>query len=541
MKKIQILILDLVLLLSGAAGYAQQSGSGREALKHVKSGWIQQLLYEQTLVSPQALCYDGDNNLYVYEYSRKMLYRMRPGGDLTAVTSTGAINLRAMAWQPGKERLVGFDVHGMYQLYPGRFQKIRDLDPSLMVSTVSANPRDDSIFIGYEERGGSIAHIDADGRLIAILKRDVQGCSQLAYDAQRGVLYFSETFTGAISALDPRSKKTDVIVKNVGIPGTVEPVVIWLDDSNSLWYFTVADGMYRYERGGFKEIAPPMMGAGPIVWSPVTDNWISIEYAGANLVTYDYNLHERVDLTSYLNANDIVEDPSGGVFFPRYEFIYRVADGELSPYAGPLVDVCEGLEVDSRGRLYAALHNGSIFKIAKSGKAELWKTGLGTYAALAYDAFADAIVLAARRGDEVVIYRIPVADPESTRSVATFQEREGESLKRLATDQNGGIYLYDWGRNAILEVDERTNRLKTLHPDILPSRDITVPGFEYSRIEDAFIIGTLEYYYAIDRDSGEMDTLAMNKHGADNFAIHENPDGSLLFIHSGQIFKLRRR
>ena len=540
MKKIQILILGLALLLSGAAGFTQPSGSGREALKQVKSGWTQQLLYEQTLVSPQALCYDGDDNLYVYEYSRKMLYIVHPSGHLREVASTGALALRTMAWQPGKKRLVGFDVHDMYQLYPGRFRKIRELDHSFMVSTVAVDPRDDSVFVGHEERGRPIAHIDADGRLIAILKPDVQGCSQLAYDSQRNVLYFSQTFAGTISALDLRTKKTDVIVENVGVPGTVEPVVIWLDDRNALWYFTAADGLYRYEGDRFKEAAPPMMGAGPVVWSPVRDNWISIEYAGSNLVTYDYKLQERVDVTPYLNAIDIAEDPSGRVFFPHNEFIFMVAQGELSTYAGPLPGACQGVEVDSRGRLYVALHNGNIYRFTASGKGKLWKTGLGSYAALAYDPAADAIVMASRRGDEVRIFRIPAADPNGAQVVCALQEQEEQSLKRLATDAAGGIYLYDWGRNAILKVDERAKRLKTLHPDILASRDITIPGFEYSRIEDAFILGTLEYYYAIDRGSGEVDTLAMNKHGADNFAIHENPDGSLLFIHSGQIFKLHR-
>jgi sugar lactone lactonase YvrE len=533
--------LILALLLIGAAGSAQQNGSPREALKQVKSGWVQQLLYEQVLVSPIALCYAGDNNLYVYEHSRNMLYRVGSGGALTAVTSTGDVNILAMTWQPGRERLVGFDVQAMYHLYPGGFRKIRDLDPSFMVSTVSVNPGNDSIFVGHEEPGGSIAHLDAEGRLIAILKRGVQGCSQMAYDARGEVLYYSETFAGTISALYPRSRKTEVIVENIGIPGTVEPIVIWLDNNNALWYFTVADGMYRYESGGFQEMAPPMMGAGPIVWSPATDNWISIEYAGANLVTFDYSLNERVDLTPYLNANDIVEDLSGQVFFPRYEFIYKVAGGELSLYAGPLVDVCACVEVDSLGRLYAALHNGDIYRITPSGKTELWKSSLGRTAALAYDAFSDAIVFAARRGDQLAIYRIPVSDPHRVKSVAALKELEGQSLKRLATDQNGGIYLFDWGQNAILKADEKTGRLKTLHADILPSPDISIPGFDYSRIEDAFIIGTLEYYYAIDRTTGQRETLAMNKHGADNFAIHENPDGSLLFIHSGQIFKLRRR
>jgi outer membrane protein assembly factor BamB len=231
-----------------------------------------------------------------------------------------------------------------------------------------------------------------------------------------------------------------------------------------------------------------MMGAGPVVWSPVLKNWISIEYAG------------------------------------------------------PLPGICQGVEVDSQGRLYAALENGNIYQFNASGKAELWATGLGSYAAFTYDAGKHAIILAAWRGDKVTIFRIPVAGPKAAKAIASIREEGGGiSLKRLATGTTGGIYLFDWGRNAILKVDERTKRLKAVHVGVLPSRDITVPGFEYSRIEDAFIIGTLENYYAIDRKTGKLKTLAMNKHGADNFAIHENSDGSLLFIHSGQIFKLNRR
>jgi hypothetical protein len=144
--------LILILVLTAAALSAQQSGTSREALQQVKSGWVQQLHYEQVLVSPIALCYAGDNDLCVYEFSRNTLYRMRSGGDLTEVTSTGAASIRAMAWQPDKERLVGFDVRAMYHLYPGRFQKIRDQDPSIVVSTVSVDPGDDSIFVGHEER-----------------------------------------------------------------------------------------------------------------------------------------------------------------------------------------------------------------------------------------------------------------------------------------------------------------------------------------------------------------------------------------------------
>jgi hypothetical protein len=285
-----------------------------------------------------------------------------------------------------------------------------------------------------------------------------------------------------------------------------------------------------------------MVGAGPVVWSPVLNNWIAVEFAGSNLVTYDYDFEERVDLTTYLNAFDIVEDPAGRVIFPRYELLYALEDGRLSQYGEPLPGVCRGVEVDRRGRLYAALEDGRIYRLSSRRTTELWFSGPGRHAALAYDPVSEAMILAARQSGSVALYRIPVSKPTAAKKIASLEEQDGrQSLKRLAVGADGGIYLFDWGRNAILRVVERTQRLELLHRNILPSRDITMPSFVYSHLEDAFVVGTLEYYYVFDRTTGERETLAVNNHGADNFAIHENPDGSLLCIHSGQIFKLYRR
>ena len=115
---------------------------------------------------------------------------------------------------------------------------------------------------------------------------------------------------------------------------------------------------------------------------------------------------------------------------------------------------------------------------------------------------------------------------------------EWVSLKRLAVDKNGGIFLYDWGENTIFRVNVKSGDLDPVHREILASRDITTPGFEYSLREDAFVFGTLEKYITVDRTSGERGILAVNNHGADNFTVHENIDGSLVFIHSGQVFRL---
>jgi hypothetical protein len=216
----------VVFWLTTVGGIAQTYGSDRQALKDLKAGWTQELLYEQELVSPQALCYDSDHNLYIYEYSRYLLYRLEAGGELSELASTGTIALRTIAWQPGERRLVGFNSHGMYELFPGPFRRLRDLDPSILVSTVAIDPKDDSIFAGHDTVGRPIVHLDADGRLIEILRENVQGCSQIAFDDRKSILYFSETFSGSISSLDLGSKRVEVLVRDIGIPGTEEPVMI---------------------------------------------------------------------------------------------------------------------------------------------------------------------------------------------------------------------------------------------------------------------------------------------------------------------------
>lgn len=517
---------------------AQIRSPERNALKDIKKGWNQELIYEQTLVSPQALAYDDKNKLYVYEYGRKKLFEIHPPKVFKEVVSTGPVSMRTMIWQPRRKRLVGFAPGGMYQLLPKPFQKIKDLDPNVRISTVAVNPDDDSIYAAYDEPGNPIVHLNRDGKLLGILRDDVQGCSQLVYDNPKNRLYYSESFKGSISYLDLQTGKSKQLISNIGIPGTIEPIMIWFDGNSTLWYYTATEGLNMVARESTRQIASPMMGAGQVTWSPAMKNWIGIEYAGANLVTFDYEIQERVDLTSYLNADDIAHDKAGRVFFPRYEFIYTVKDNKIVEYAGPFSNICQGLEVDNKGHLYILLQNGDIYKKVPSGKSKLWTSIPGSLAAVTYNANRHSLIAATRNNNEISIFGIDIMSPEKPEKVATFEEMEGPTLKRLTTDKEGNIYLLDWGRNAILKVDERKKQVNEIYSNILASRDITTPGFEYSSVEDAFIIGTLEYYRIIHRKTGMRGTLAMNNHGADNFAIHENPDGSLLFIHSGQIFKL---
>ena len=191
------------------------------------------------------------------------------------------------------------------------------------------------------------------------------------------------------------------MINHIAIPGTIEPIMIWLDDQNTLWFYTAADGLFKREGSEFLKIADPMMGVGQTIWSPVMNNWISIEYAGSNLVTYDYTLKERVDLTSYLNAFDLVSGSSGDVFFPRYEFIYLVSGGELKEYAGPLDNICAGIEIDHKGRLYAALSDGRIYRISSAGDAFFWEECAGACAALAFDGVTNSIITCNRSGGEM--------------------------------------------------------------------------------------------------------------------------------------------
>jgi hypothetical protein len=530
------LLAGIAITLSPGPGFAE------DALKDVKAGWYQELVYEQELLNPTALCYDAEGNLYVYDQSRQRLNIMPPGGKITALPAGDGLRLRALAWQPNRGRLLGFDLHAVYSLRDGRFVKIRDLSRTFLVSTVTVNPADDSIFAGNEEQGRPIVHLDADGNYIGTLKARAQGCYQLAYDESKRLLYFSETYTGSISALDIGSHSERVLIRDLAVPGTPEPIAVFLDDARTLWFYTANDGLHRFAGGRFEKIAGPMMGAGPIVWSPVLDNWIAIQYAGSNLMSYDYDLKEGVEITPYLNAVDIVEDSRGRIFYPKFDLIHVLGAGGPVPFSEPLRRVCWNLALDSHDNLYAAAEEGVILSISAAGKVRPWRSGLPAVSSLCYDRATDSLIVVTIRDDTATVSQIPIADPRRMHDLAQIEKvTRTNVLPRVTTDAAGDIYLLEWGRNEILKVNRRTKQAETLFENILATRDITVPGFAFSRHENAFVVGTLEEYLLISLETGEREILATNRHGADNLAIYEKADGTLVLIHSGQVFRLRRR
>jgi sugar lactone lactonase YvrE len=545
MRRAQILLF--VLLILGIAFPSSMvvllwAESTESALRDIREGWRQELVYQQELLSPIAMCYDSSENLYVYDYGTRVLFMINQDGQLKEIADTGEIALRALAWQPNRERLVGFDILSMYEVAGNRLNKVGNFGRSILVSTVTIDQSDDSIYAGHEDRGRPIVHLDAEGRFIETVNESTQGCFQLAYDEKGKTLYFSETFTGSISALDMKNNMLHRLIGDLAVPGTPEPIALCLDDDRRLWFYTAFEGLHRYENGRLRKIIDPMMGAGPMIWSNINSNWIAIQYAGSNLVSYDYRRDEQIEITPSLNATDIAEDAEDRVYFPRTEFVYTLAGDGPIPFSEPLPDICEGVELDREGRVYAALGDGRIYRIAKNGEAKLWLPGLGFFSSMVYDAVHDDMIVVGTKRDAATVYRVPVSDPKKARGIATVREAlVTNTLPRVTVDAEGVIYLLEWERNEIMRVNETTGRVETLYRDILPSRDITVPSFQYSRIEDAFVVGTLEYYHLISRVDGARSILAMNSHGADNFGIYEKPGGTLVFIHSGQIFRLRRK
>jgi hypothetical protein len=517
-------------------------GVSEDALKKIKEGWYQELVYEQDLLVPTTMCYDSRGTLYVYDPGRHVLLKMTPDGKISAVTEPDDLQLRAIAWQPKRERLIGFDINAMYVLRGNRFKKLREFDGSFLVSTVTVNPTDDSFFVGHEGRGMPIVHLDPRGKPIQILKERAHGCFQLVYHDEKRLLFFTETYTGSVSVMDLASRSEEVLIRNIGVPDTSEPIAIFLDDAGTLWFYTANEGLHRWINNRFELVGGPMMGAGPIIWSPELDNWIGIEYAGSNLVTYDYDLYEAIEITPYLNALDIVENSAGKIFYPKYDFIYTITEGGPVPFSEPLRPICWNVALDSRDTLYAAMEEDLICRISSTGEVQRWCSGLNAVSSMCYDRSSDSLIVVTHRDERATVHQIPIDAPQKIRALARIDRVFGNNvLPRVTTDGDGNIYVLEWGRNEILKVNRELKGAETLFRDVLASRDITVPGFDYSRHENAFVIGTLEYYHLISLENGEREILAMNKNGADNFAIYERSDGTLVLIHSGQVFRLHRQ
>lgn len=516
------------------------------AVQGLPEGWDQEVIYDHPLIYPSYLTIDGEGNVLVASRGNGKILRMGPGGGLSTFADVSELaEVFTLGYQPGSDRVIMTTMMtGLYALSDGELSTLQMW--GVMANALAIDPDDDSFYSCSGAQGASIIHFDADGDPLETIVEGTDGCFQIVLDPTSDRLFYSETFPGRITALDLVDGTSEVLIEGVGIPGTREPIGLSLDADGVLHSFPNAHGLFRYEDGFFELVTESIAGAGALLWSSAHDAFLVANGVGANVIAYDPATRTAEHLTPYINAIAIVGTGDDTVLVcDGHYFGGRVlsVDGSgFSPFTEDLGTNCQHLERDGRGTVYAGMAEGSIWTIGNDGSASPWfdeVSGL-PIVSLQYDPHNDALV--AITGDDdrstAEVWRIPIDDPEAREKVLDLADvRVTPALPAGAVDGSGNIYVLERRANVIHRIANGDTTATVFATSVLENEAITVPKIEYLSKENALLVSTISTYDLWPLDGPERSVFARNSGAVDNFAISEEPDGSIIAIHSGQVFR----
>jgi hypothetical protein len=254
-----------------------------------------------------------------------------------------------------------------------------------------------------------------------------------------------------------------------------------------------------------------------------------------------------LDLTPYLNSHSIAIGEDGECFYtqePPFGLV-NIKDGFVTEFPGIFNEPVYHLEFDGSGNLYAADAAGRILSVTSSGKSSVWMDlhpyARGSVSTLSFDTINNAFVtiVASYERDEAVVLRVGINSRKVELIAKMTDVARGPALPRGCVDDKGNVYIIERRRNVLYRVPNGSSSLLVIRGNVLADEAVTTPSIEYSRSAGRIIIGDYERYFIVNPTTGLMEELAVNLHGADNFALNESPTGAIAGIHSGQVYVMR--
>lgn len=521
--------------------------SARDAVTGLRDGWSQTSIHESNFgVYPGSLAVDGSGNILIFDRGTKQLKQLATDGTVSTLADLGSAisfgNPTAIGYQPGRDRvLISTDMSGLYAYQNGQVSQLKMY--GVMVGTFAVDPRDDSIYGGYQIDGGAIVHYDANGNSLGTVVASAGGLFQLAVEPGGNTLYYSETYAGRISALDLASGTRSTVVEGIGIPGTFEPIGIALDGTGTLYYFPSNAGFFKYTGGQGTLVTTNPGGGGEIEWVPSRNLFVVAQGAGANLVAYEPGDTPAYNLTPYVNAFAIGELSDGRVIVQSADDnrLVAVTSSGFAAFGTEELGNCSDFAIDAAKRLFGACGD-TLLQVNTDGSTTPLVQHAGkNLLSLAYSSLADEFVYTASADNgqgAVAIHRI-AASGGASRSVTTLQNVSiNNVLPSLAVDGQDNIYILERGANQILRIAAGAGSTTVWASSALDSDAITVPDIVYLPGENALLVSTIENYQLWPLDGSARQTFATNNGAVDNFAMMVAGDGSVLAIHSGEVFRM---
>lgn len=535
-----------MLLLSigiAANGGLDAASSAPKAVAFAIPGWSETIAYESPLLSAQAACLTPDGNLLVYARSGRRLVLVAPDGTMRGYADCGGIIVRAIEWQDAMQRFLIIDQASgsLYELKAGTFRKLRTFGAGEYPSTIAVDAKG-NIYGANEGKGTSLNLFAPDGRFVKRLVSGIQGCFRILADRAGSTVYFSETFTGRVSALDTATLSVRILGEGFGILGTAEAIPLAFDGGGRLLVCDLSRGIMRFDGARFAFVQATGTGAGEYLWWKDADALAQLHYAGSNIVLHDINDNRRADLTPHLNSTAIAALENGTVYLAKDQDLVIIdPKGGMERKASFFSESVHHLECDAHGNLYAGDVAGRIMRIHADGTTEVFAdastVARGSISSLSYSD--------ARKGFVVV-----VSEYAAPRANILFLDGDGKwhlllsmdeiatspTLPRACAGPKGEVYVLERRGNTLYLLPKGASSMVPIVRGILPSDSVTVPSMEYSDAANGLIIGDTENYLFIDGKSLSVSTLGINANGADNFGLNQTYDKRIIAVHAGQVF-----
>ncbi|MFW9770219.1 MAG: hypothetical protein ACFFEM_15490, partial [Candidatus Thorarchaeota archaeon] len=240
---LMLLLVSPVILLSVNQNISAMTSSPyAAAFRDLRPGWTSETIYQTNPLGPISICETSTNEVLVLDKSSFEIDTLELNGSVSTYLSLGNISLDAIAFQPNADRVIGIGGGAFYKLNKTSIQVMKEHPPNVTFSNLVVDPSDDSMYTGYWNNDSSIYHFDADGEFISTVRNGILGCTQLAIDSSRNLLYYSETFPGRITRVNMTANTTVVLTSGIAIPGTGEGISIATDPLGNLYYL-VAEGI----------------------------------------------------------------------------------------------------------------------------------------------------------------------------------------------------------------------------------------------------------------------------------------------------------
>ncbi len=513
------------------------------AVKNLKEGWQGETLYQTSPLGPISIC-ETSAEVLILDKAASEILTLNIDGSTAYFATTGNYDLDAINYQLNRDKVIAIGENCLYELNEGTFQQIKTYSSGIEFSTFTIDNSDDSIYTGSLKNNSIIYHFNATGHPFGSVVTEVQGCSQIALHPNNTVLYYTETYSGQVMALNLVTNKTTVLVGNIGIPGTGEGIGLAVDTIGTVYYYTAEGnnlGLNKYDQGGFVPVMGSKFGIGPIFWSDSQQSILCAAGAGACIVKYDPKKTEAELLTPTVNTRSIIETNEGRLFIGIENKIYELIGVELPVFA-QLPGKCESMILTSQNKIFFGILNDTIalYKLEFDGSYLPWFSGgiNGFFNGMKYDQKHHALIISVEvfsSTTDTQIWKIPIENPMNYQMITEFLNATRTSF---TIDYNGNIYLLERISNILYKIPDGLNTKEILFTNFIEAAYTVQPHLGYSSIENGIIVSRNDDLQVWPLSGEVPSILAENNVGIDNDGVFENEDQELICTHSGQIYKL---